>query len=133
MEFYFSVYFVGSGSDAIILGAETLRGLYPVETVSTVGKICAEVNLPFMFVFSCFYHPNLFLGRTYLSVEFAFVYIHFFHQSTVPDSQLYGLDYRNVSSLLNLSVQSIYLSYFIGLLVSIRRVWGFKFILLSAQ
>ncbi|WRX12752.1 Pyruvate kinase [Theobroma cacao] len=30
------------GSDAIILGAETLRGLYPVETVSTVGKICAE-------------------------------------------------------------------------------------------
>nr|KJB36444.1 hypothetical protein B456_006G158900 [Gossypium raimondii] len=32
------------GSDAILLGAETLRGLYPVETISTVGKICAEVN-----------------------------------------------------------------------------------------
>ncbi|KAG5574833.1 hypothetical protein H5410_054967 [Solanum commersonii] len=30
------------GSDAILLGAETLRGLYPVETISTVGKICAE-------------------------------------------------------------------------------------------
>lgn len=32
-----------SGCDAILLGAETLRGLYPVETISTVGKICAEV------------------------------------------------------------------------------------------
>ncbi|KAL0541787.1 hypothetical protein IC582_021844 [Cucumis melo] len=31
------------GSDAIILGAETLRGLHPVETVSTVSRICAEV------------------------------------------------------------------------------------------
>lgn len=34
-----------AGSDAILLGAETLRGLYPVETISTVGKICAEVSL----------------------------------------------------------------------------------------
>lgn len=33
-----------SGSDAILLGAETVRGLYPVETISTVGKICAEVH-----------------------------------------------------------------------------------------
>lgn len=33
-----------SGCDAILLGAETLRGLYPVETISTVGKICAEVS-----------------------------------------------------------------------------------------
>ena len=33
-----------SGCDAILLGAETLRGLYPVETISTVGKICSEVN-----------------------------------------------------------------------------------------
>ncbi|KAL1553169.1 pyruvate kinase [Salvia divinorum] len=32
------------GSDAILLGAETLRGLYPVETISTVGKICAEAE-----------------------------------------------------------------------------------------
>ena len=32
------------GSDAILLGAETLRGLHPVETISIVGKICAEVN-----------------------------------------------------------------------------------------
>ncbi|KAL4018606.1 hypothetical protein IC575_022206 [Cucumis melo] len=31
------------GSDAIILGAKTLRGLHPVETVSTVSRICAEV------------------------------------------------------------------------------------------
>ncbi|WOL02261.1 pyruvate kinase 1, cytosolic [Canna indica] len=30
------------GSDAILLGAETLRGLYPVETISTVGRICYE-------------------------------------------------------------------------------------------
>ncbi|KAG6756199.1 hypothetical protein POTOM_039624 [Populus tomentosa] len=29
-------------SNAILLGAETLRGLYPVETFSTVGRICAE-------------------------------------------------------------------------------------------
>ena len=33
-----------TGSDAILLGAETLRGLYPVETISTVGRICAEVS-----------------------------------------------------------------------------------------
>ncbi|XP_034922491.1 pyruvate kinase 1, cytosolic-like [Populus alba] len=31
------------GSNAILLGAETLRGLYPVETFSTVGRICAEL------------------------------------------------------------------------------------------
>ncbi|KAJ4824830.1 hypothetical protein Tsubulata_027660 [Turnera subulata] len=35
------------GSDAILLGAETLRGLYPVETISTVGKICAEADKVF--------------------------------------------------------------------------------------
>ena len=34
-----------AGSDAILLGAETLRGLYPVETISIVGKICSEVCL----------------------------------------------------------------------------------------
>ncbi|KAL0298965.1 UNVERIFIED_CONTAM: Pyruvate kinase, cytosolic [Sesamum radiatum] len=32
------------GSDAILLGAETLRGLYPIETISTVGKICSEAE-----------------------------------------------------------------------------------------
>ncbi|KAH0775765.1 hypothetical protein KY290_007176 [Solanum tuberosum] len=32
------------GSDAILLGAETLRGLYPIDTISTVGKICAEAE-----------------------------------------------------------------------------------------
>ncbi|KAG8380593.1 hypothetical protein BUALT_Bualt06G0031600 [Buddleja alternifolia] len=32
------------GTDAILLGAETLRGLYPVQTISTVGKICAEAE-----------------------------------------------------------------------------------------
>ncbi|KAH1230267.1 Pyruvate kinase 1, cytosolic [Glycine max] len=31
-------------SDAILLGAETLRGQYPVETISIVGKICAEAE-----------------------------------------------------------------------------------------
>ncbi|KAJ6886323.1 pyruvate kinase 1 [Populus alba x Populus x berolinensis] len=30
------------GSHAILLGVETLRGLYPMETISTVGRICAE-------------------------------------------------------------------------------------------
>lgn len=32
------------GADAIMLGAETLRGLYPVDTVLTVKKICAEAE-----------------------------------------------------------------------------------------
>ncbi|KAJ7279824.1 hypothetical protein O6H91_Y377000 [Diphasiastrum complanatum] len=32
------------GADAILLGAETLRGLYPVETISTVRKISAEAE-----------------------------------------------------------------------------------------
>ncbi|KAL8154273.1 hypothetical protein V2J09_012033 [Rumex salicifolius] len=35
------------GSDAILLGAETFRGLYPVETVSIVRKICAEAERVF--------------------------------------------------------------------------------------
>ncbi|KAF4367993.1 hypothetical protein F8388_002604 [Cannabis sativa] len=34
-------------TDAIILGAETLRGVYPVETISIVGKICAEAEKVF--------------------------------------------------------------------------------------
>lgn len=38
---------MAAGSDAILLGAETLRGLYPIETISTVGRICAEVILIF--------------------------------------------------------------------------------------
>ncbi|XP_065854854.1 pyruvate kinase 2, cytosolic-like [Euphorbia lathyris] len=32
------------GADGILLGAETLRGLYPIETVKTVGRICAEAE-----------------------------------------------------------------------------------------
>lgn len=35
------------GCDALLLGAETLRGLYPVETISTFGKICAEAEKVF--------------------------------------------------------------------------------------
>eukprot|EP01018_Ginkgo_biloba_P004256 Gb_29464 [translate_table: standard] len=35
------------GTDAILLGAETVRGLYPVETISMVGKICAEAEKVF--------------------------------------------------------------------------------------
>ncbi|KAL8109952.1 hypothetical protein AgCh_025887 [Apium graveolens] len=35
------------GSDAILLGVETLRGLYPVETISIVGKIYAEAEKVF--------------------------------------------------------------------------------------
>lgn len=35
---------INTGSDAILLGAETLRGFYPVQTISTVGKICSEVS-----------------------------------------------------------------------------------------
>jgi pyruvate kinase len=38
---------LNAGTDAILLGAETLRGLYPVDTISTVGKICAEVCIRF--------------------------------------------------------------------------------------
>ncbi|KAL1549361.1 pyruvate kinase [Salvia divinorum] len=33
--------------DANLLGAETLRGLYPVETISTLGRICAEAEKVF--------------------------------------------------------------------------------------
>ena len=43
IEVLYCGFSVASGSDAILLGAETLRGLYPVETISTVGRICAEV------------------------------------------------------------------------------------------
>ncbi|XVE95795.1 hypothetical protein REPUB_Repub02eG0164100 [Reevesia pubescens] len=32
------------GTDGILLGAETLRGLYPIEAVKTVGRICAEAE-----------------------------------------------------------------------------------------
>uniref|UniRef100_A0A251SP82 Pyruvate kinase n=1 Tax=Helianthus annuus TaxID=4232 RepID=A0A251SP82_HELAN len=32
-----------SGADAILLGAETMWGLYPIETIYIVGKICVEV------------------------------------------------------------------------------------------
>ncbi|KAI0494386.1 hypothetical protein KFK09_024520 [Dendrobium nobile] len=32
------------GTDGILLGAETLRGLYPIESISTVGRICAEAE-----------------------------------------------------------------------------------------
>lgn len=32
------------GTDGILLGAETLRGLYPVDAVTTVGRICAEAE-----------------------------------------------------------------------------------------
>ncbi|RDY02856.1 Pyruvate kinase 1, cytosolic [Mucuna pruriens] len=35
------------GSDAILLGAETLRGLYPCQTIYTVGKICSEAEKVF--------------------------------------------------------------------------------------
>ncbi|KAK8952061.1 hypothetical protein KSP39_PZI004553 [Platanthera zijinensis] len=32
------------GADCILLGAETLRGVYPVEAIRTVGSICAEAE-----------------------------------------------------------------------------------------
>ncbi|XP_043702278.1 pyruvate kinase 2, cytosolic-like isoform X1 [Telopea speciosissima] len=32
------------GTDGILLGAETLRGLYPIETIQTVGRICFEAE-----------------------------------------------------------------------------------------
>ncbi|CAM6102215.1 unnamed protein product [Calypogeia fissa] len=35
------------GADGILLGAETLRGIYPVDTVTTVQKICAEAEKVF--------------------------------------------------------------------------------------
>jgi hypothetical protein len=46
------------GSDAILLGAETLRGLYPVETISTVGRICAEVY--FLSMKSCIFNKLIY-------------------------------------------------------------------------
>ncbi|GJP43859.1 hypothetical protein CLOM_g3264 [Closterium sp. NIES-68] len=35
------------GADALLLGAETLRGLYPAATVETVGHICAQAERVF--------------------------------------------------------------------------------------
>lgn len=32
------------GADGILLGPETLRGMYPIEAIKTVGRICAEVS-----------------------------------------------------------------------------------------
>lgn len=32
------------GADGILLGVETFKGMYPVETVKTVGRICAEAE-----------------------------------------------------------------------------------------
>ncbi|KAF2289286.1 hypothetical protein GH714_034122 [Hevea brasiliensis] len=32
------------GADGILLGAETLRGLYPIQTIKIVGRICAEAE-----------------------------------------------------------------------------------------
>jgi hypothetical protein len=42
MNLYFFSFLLGS--DAILLGAETLCGLYAVEIISKVGRICAEVK-----------------------------------------------------------------------------------------
>ena len=47
---FIAVFLLSIGTDAILLGAETLRGLYPVETISTVGKICAEVRITLHFI-----------------------------------------------------------------------------------
>ncbi|XAR68431.1 Pyruvate kinase [Bertholletia excelsa] len=33
------------GADGILLGPETLRGLYPIEAIRTVGRICAEAEV----------------------------------------------------------------------------------------
>ncbi|XP_057808974.1 pyruvate kinase 1, cytosolic-like [Salvia miltiorrhiza] len=44
------------GSDAILLGAETVRGFYPVETISVVRKICAEAEKV--------YNQNLYFKKT---------------------------------------------------------------------
>ena len=35
------------GADGMLLGAETLRGKYPVETVRTVLAICRQAELTF--------------------------------------------------------------------------------------
>lgn len=68
-----------SGSDAILLGAETLRGLYPVETISTVGKICAEVKgscretflfSPFLWFRLPFNHIDIISPERFMSQSF---------------------------------------------------------------
>ncbi|XP_058205662.1 pyruvate kinase 2, cytosolic-like [Rhododendron vialii] len=33
------------GADGILLGPETLRGMYPIEAIKTVGRICAEAEV----------------------------------------------------------------------------------------
>ncbi|CAO2833227.1 unnamed protein product [Amaranthus hypochondriacus] len=56
------------GSDAILLGAETLRGLYPVETISTVGKICFEAEKVFNHEL-CFKRTGKFVGEPMSHME----------------------------------------------------------------
>jgi pyruvate kinase len=40
------------GADAVLLGAETLRGLYPIETITTVRRSDNYLQLPYI-VFLC--------------------------------------------------------------------------------
>ncbi|KAG6756200.1 hypothetical protein POTOM_039625 [Populus tomentosa] len=51
------------GSDTIFLGVETLRGLYQVDTISTVGSICAE---PYMEVVSSYSSGKVSELKTYI-------------------------------------------------------------------
>ena len=39
-----------AGADGILLGAETFGGLYPVEAIKIVRKICSEVSIPSIIV-----------------------------------------------------------------------------------
>ena len=41
---FFSTLGAFSGADGILLGGETFGGLYPVEAIKTVRKICAEAS-----------------------------------------------------------------------------------------
>ncbi|KAJ6407551.1 PYRUVATE KINASE [Salix viminalis] len=52
------------GSDAILLGAETLRGLYPVETISIVGKICAEIYFIGLDIAEKVFNQDLYFKKT---------------------------------------------------------------------
>ena len=53
------------GVDGILLGAETLRGMYPLETVRMVARICraAEMN------FDHYSHHEMLMGEAFWEVR----------------------------------------------------------------
>ena len=59
------------GVDGMLLGAETLRGKYPVETVSTVLSICRQAEQ--IFNHKCGFTLGFWAGfRAYVQIYFVY-------------------------------------------------------------